>query len=84
MAKAGNTAILTGTDLAAGINQLYDPDRILYPMKRVGKRGEGRWKRITWEEALTELTARNAKRPPLRLSPAATSPTLAYGPRIEH
>jgi len=46
---------------AAGINQLYDPDRILYPMKRAGKRGEGKWKRITWEEALTELTARLKK-----------------------
>ncbi len=37
---------------AAGVNQLYDPDRILYPMKRAGKRGEGKWKRITWDEAL--------------------------------
>ncbi|MBW2066255.1 MAG: molybdopterin-dependent oxidoreductase [Deltaproteobacteria bacterium] len=46
---------------AAGINQLYDPDRILYPMKRAGKRGEGKWKRITWEEALSELTARLKK-----------------------
>ena len=27
---------------AAGINQLYDPDRVLYPMKRAGKRGEGK------------------------------------------
>ena len=26
----------------AGVNQIYDPDRILYPMKRVGKRGEGK------------------------------------------
>ncbi len=46
---------------AAGINQLYDPDRILYPMKRVGKRGEGKWKRITWDEALTDLAARMKK-----------------------
>src|SRR3990172_12199633 len=42
----------------AGVNQLYDPDRILYPMRRVGKRGEGKWKRITWEEAYQELAAR--------------------------
>jgi anaerobic selenocysteine-containing dehydrogenase len=41
-----------------GVNQLYDPDRILYPMRRVGKRGEGKWKRISWDEALTEITAR--------------------------
>jgi anaerobic selenocysteine-containing dehydrogenase len=36
-------------------NQTYDPERILYPMKRVGKRGEGKWKRITWDEALSEI-----------------------------
>ena len=46
---------------AAGINQLYDPDRILYPMKRVGNRGEGKWKRISWDEALTDLAARLKK-----------------------
>ena len=39
----------------AGINQVYDPDRLLYPMIRVGKRGEGKWKRISWEEALDLL-----------------------------
>src|SRR4030042_636021 len=32
----------------AGINALYDPDRLLYPMKRSGGRGEGKWARITW------------------------------------
>ena len=37
-------------------NQIYDPERILYPLKRVGKRGEGKWKRISWEEALTEIS----------------------------
>ena len=30
-------------------NQIYDPERILYPLKRVGKRGEGKWKRVSWE-----------------------------------
>ncbi|MEO6197293.1 MAG: molybdopterin-dependent oxidoreductase, partial [Dehalococcoidia bacterium] len=33
---------------------LYSKERILYPMKRVGERGSGRWKRITWDDALTE------------------------------
>ena len=46
---------------AAGINQLYDPDRVLYPMKRAGKRGEGKWQRISWDEALTEVTNRLKK-----------------------
>ena len=39
-------------------NQTYDPERILYPLKRVGKRGEGRWKRITWDQALEEIGAK--------------------------
>jgi anaerobic selenocysteine-containing dehydrogenase len=39
-------------------NQIYDPERILYPLKRVGARGEGKWKRITWEEALSEIAAK--------------------------
>lgn len=42
----------------AGVNHLYSPDRILFPMKRVGKRGEGKWKRISWEEARREIIAR--------------------------
>jgi thiosulfate reductase / polysulfide reductase chain A len=41
-----------------GVGQVYNPDRLLYPMKRVGKRGEGKWKRISWDEALTELSAK--------------------------
>lgn len=47
----------------AGINQVYFPDRILYPMLRVGKRGEHKWKRISWDEAL-DLVASKLK--PLR------------------
>ncbi len=39
-------------------NQIYDPERILYPLKRVGARGEGRWKRVSWGEVLDDLSAR--------------------------
>jgi thiosulfate reductase/polysulfide reductase chain A len=35
----------------AGIQQLYDPDRLKYPLIRIGKRGEGKFKRVSWEEA---------------------------------
>ncbi|MEG0477184.1 MAG: molybdopterin-dependent oxidoreductase, partial [Raoultibacter sp.] len=34
--------------------ELYNPTRIRYPQKRVGDRGAGQWKRITWEEAYQE------------------------------
>ncbi|MDA0377950.1 MAG: molybdopterin-dependent oxidoreductase [Bacteroidetes bacterium] len=47
----------------ATINQVYDPERILYPLKRVGKRGEGKWKRVSWDEALADIGDRmNASR----------------------
>lgn len=36
-------------------NNLYGNERVKYPLKRVGKRGEGKWKRISWDEALTEV-----------------------------
>ncbi len=36
-------------------NQTYDPERILYPLKRVGERGEGKWERIGWDQALEEI-----------------------------
>jgi len=34
--------------------ELYAPERLLYPLRRVGERGEARWERISWDEALTE------------------------------
>jgi anaerobic selenocysteine-containing dehydrogenase len=42
----------------ATINQVNDPERILHPMRRVGKRGSGEWERVTWEEALTDIGTR--------------------------
>lgn len=45
----------------ATINQITDPDRILYPLKRVGERGAGQWERISWEEALDTVAQRIRK-----------------------
>lgn len=36
----------------AGLQVLYDPDRIASPLRRKGTRGEGRWERISWEEGV--------------------------------
>ena len=38
--------------------RLYSAERLLYPMKRVGKRGEAKFKRVSWDEALTDITRR--------------------------
>jgi len=39
---------------------MYHPDRLLYPMKRRGARGEGKWQRLSWDEALDTI-AHNLK-----------------------
>jgi anaerobic selenocysteine-containing dehydrogenase len=40
---------------AAWSQTLYGKERVLYPLRRVGERGDGRWKRVSWDEALTEI-----------------------------
>lgn len=42
----------------AGWQHIYDSERILFPLKRAGKRGEGKWKRISWDEALNEVSGK--------------------------
>src|SRR4249919_3166366 len=45
----------------ATLNQVNDPERIRYPLKRVGKRGEGKWERVSWDEVLDDIAARVRK-----------------------
>jgi anaerobic selenocysteine-containing dehydrogenase len=40
------------------LERVYSPERILHPMRRVGKKGEGRFTRISWDEALSEIAVR--------------------------
>ena len=42
----------------AQLDFVYHPDRLRYPLKRTGKRGEGSWQRISWDEALDTVAAR--------------------------
>ena len=37
--------------------RIYSPDRLKFPMKRVGRRGEGRFERISWEEAVRTIAS---------------------------
>ncbi len=43
------------------LDREYHPDRLLYPQRRVGTKGEGRFERVTWDEALDEISARLAQ-----------------------
>ena len=56
----GNPALRrTGGKLCArgqgGVGQVYDPDRLLFPMRRTGARGSHQWERISWTDAMAEL-----------------------------
>lgn len=39
----------------ASIEMLYHPDRLQHPLKRVGRRGEGKWQQVSWDEALDTI-----------------------------
>ncbi|HEX6944770.1 MAG TPA: molybdopterin oxidoreductase family protein [Casimicrobiaceae bacterium] len=48
------------TKVARYLDRTYSPQRVLHPMKRVGRKGEGRFERIGWDEALDTIATRFA------------------------
>ena len=60
--EAGDRNPDTGGFLCSKVAQfhkrLYHRDRVLHPMRRVGPKGEGHFERVTWEEAIEEITTR--------------------------
>ena len=58
----------------ASLERIYHSERLLYPLKRKGERGEGRWERISWDQALeyaaTELN---------RIKEESGSQAVAFG-----
>ena len=58
--------------------RIYNPDRLKKPMKRVGKRGEGKWAEISWDEAFT-LIADKLKEADRRARQRVDLPQLRHG-----
>src|SRR5260221_2307063 len=46
------------TKVSHYLERTYSPDRLQYPMKRVGRKGEGKFQRISWDDALDEIAAK--------------------------
>ena len=57
---------------------MYHPDRLLYPLKRAAGRGEGKWTRISWEEALDTIATR-IKKIQEKYGPAAVAVSCGSG-----
>ena len=52
------TAGVLCTKVARYAERTYHADRLLHPMRRVGKKGEGKFERISWEQAIDEIATR--------------------------
>ena len=64
------------TKVARYLERTYHPDRLLYPLKRIGRKGEGKFERISWDEALSTIAER--LKPIAARNPEAIMP-YSYG-----
>jgi anaerobic selenocysteine-containing dehydrogenase len=65
--------------MARFLDRVYSPDRLLHPLKRVGRKGEGRFERITWDEALDTIAERFSAIVRSSDGPQAILPHSYYG-----
>src|SRR5947199_10806814 len=70
------------TKVAHYLERTYSPDRLLFPQKRVGKKGEGKFERISWDESLDEIAARPKALDPETILPCSYAGTMGMGQYI--
>jgi len=78
-AAHGPTAGVLCTKVARYTERTYHPDRVLYPLRRVGKKGSGHFERTTWESAIDEIARRLrpiAARDPEQILPYSYAGTM--------
>lgn len=52
------TAGVLCTKVSRYLERVYHPERLLHPLRRVGRKGEGRFERVSWDEALDDIARR--------------------------
>jgi anaerobic selenocysteine-containing dehydrogenase len=75
------TAGVLCTKVSRYTERTYHPDRLLHPLKRVGKKGEGKFVQISWDEALDTIAARLkevAARAPQAILPYSYAGTMGF------
>ena len=65
--------------MAGYLDRVYSPDRLMHPLRRVGPKGEGRFERISWDEAIGEIAGRFRQVANSDLGPQAILPYSYYG-----
>jgi anaerobic selenocysteine-containing dehydrogenase len=67
------------TKVSRYLERVYHPDRLQHPLRRVGRKGEGRFERVDWDTALTDIAGRLAAvadRDPQRIVPYSYAGTM--------
>jgi anaerobic selenocysteine-containing dehydrogenase len=67
------------TKVSRYLERTYHPDRLLHPLRRVGAKGEGRFERVSWDRALSDIASRLqaiAARDPQRIVPYSYAGTM--------
>jgi anaerobic selenocysteine-containing dehydrogenase len=73
------TAGVLCTKVSRYLERTYHPDRVLHPLRRVGRKGEGRFERVSWDVALADIAGRLkdiAARDPQRIVPYSYAGTM--------